>query len=69
MADEMGIGKMLTLVAVAIICQLLTEEGVVELRLSIMYGNTLDEWLNMAQDKCLGSIGEAREWYPVQRLN
>jgi hypothetical protein len=68
-ADEMGIGKMITVVALAIICQLLTEEGVVQVRLSILYCNTLDEWLNMAQDNCLGSIGEEREWYPVQRLN
>jgi len=46
-ADEMGLGKTFTSVAAAMICKLLTEKVVMGLPLSILWGNTLDEWVNM----------------------
>ena len=39
------------------------------LPLSILWGNTLAEWVNMAQNNCPGIIGEEREWYPLRRHN
>jgi len=49
-ADEMGLGKTFTSVAAAMICKLLTENSVMGLPLSIFWGNTLDEWVNMVQN-------------------
>jgi hypothetical protein len=39
--DEMGLGKIFTLVAVVILCELVTEKGVMGLPLSILWGNIL----------------------------
>lgn len=44
--DELCHWKISTLVAVAMICKLLTEEVVVRLPLSNLSGNTLDKWVN-----------------------
>jgi len=68
-ADEMGLGKTFTLVAAAMICKLLTEKVVMGLPLSILWGNTLAEWVNMVQNDFPGIVGEEQEWYPLQRLN
>jgi len=68
-ADEMGLCKMVALVAVAMTCNLLTVKVVVGFPLSILCGNTLEEWVNMAQNDCHGIIDEEWEYYPLQRLN
>ena len=69
MADEMGLGKTFTLVAAAMICKLLTEKVVMGLPLSIVWGNTLDQWVNKVQNDIPGIIGEEREWYLLRRHN
>ena len=68
-ADEMGLGKTFTLVAAAIICKLQTEKVVMALLLFILWGNSLDEWVNMVQNHFPRIIGEEREWYPLRRHN
>jgi hypothetical protein len=44
-ADKMGLGKTFTLVAAAMLCNLVTENNVMRLPLSILWGNTLEEWV------------------------
>jgi len=39
------------------------------LPLSILWGNTLAEWVNMVQNNFPGMIGEEWEWYPLRRHN
>jgi len=51
------------------ICKLLTENVVMGLQLSILWGNTLTEEVNMVLNNFPGIVGEEREWYPLQRLN
>jgi len=68
-ADEMGLGKTFTSVAVAMLCKSVTEQVVIGLPLSILWGNTLDEWAILAHNDFPGIVGEEREWYPLQRLN
>ena len=68
-ANEMGLGKTFTSVAAAMICILLTEKVAVGLPLSILWGNTLAEWVNMVQNDFPGIIGEEWEWYPLLRHN
>jgi len=65
----MGLGKTFTSVAAAMICKLLARKVVMGLPLSIMWGNTLDEWVNMVQNDFPRIISEEREWYPLWRLN
>jgi len=65
----MGLGKTFTSVAAAMICKLRTEKVVMGLPLSILSGNTLDEWVNMVQNYFPRIIGEEREWYPLGRHN
>jgi len=43
LADEIGLGKTFTSVAAAMICKLVTEKVVMELPLSIVWGNTMEE--------------------------
>jgi len=50
-------------------CKLVTEKVVMGLPLSILWGNTLEEWVILAHNDFPGIVGEAREWYPLQRLN
>jgi len=66
-ADEMGLGKTFTTVAAAMICKLPTENIVMGLPLSILWGNTLAEWVNMVQKDFPRIIGEEREWYLLRR--
>jgi len=68
-ADEMGLGKTFTSVAAAMLCKLVTEKVVMGLPLSILWGNTLEEWVILAHNNYPGSVGEEREWYPLQRFN
>ena len=68
-ADEMGLGKTFTSVAAAMICKLLTEKVLMGLLQSILWGNTLDKWVNMVQNDFRGIISEEREWYPRRRYN
>jgi len=65
----MGLGKTFTSVAAAIICKLLTEKVVIGLPLSIIWGNTLDQWVNMAWNGFPGIIGDKLEWYPLWTQN
>ena len=69
MADEIGLGKTLTSVAAPMLCKLLTEKVVMGLPLSILWGNTLEEWVILACNDFPGIVGEEREWYPLRRLN
>jgi len=69
LADEMGLGKTFTSVAAAMICILLTGNVVMGVQLTILWGNTLDECVNMAQNDFPSIIGEEREWYPLCRQN
>jgi hypothetical protein len=68
-ADEMGLGMTFTSVAAAMICKLLTEKVVMGLPLSILWGNTNAEWVNMVQNDYPGIIGEEPEWYALRRHN
>jgi hypothetical protein len=67
--DEMGLGNTFTSVAAAMLCKLVTEKVVMGLPLSILCGNTLDEWVILAHNDFPGIVGEEREWYPLQGLN
>jgi hypothetical protein len=68
-ADEMGLGKTCTSVAVAMLCKLMTETVILGLPLPILSGNTLEEWVILADNDFPGIVDEEREWYPLQRLN
>jgi hypothetical protein len=68
-ADEMGLGKNSTSIAAAMLCKLVTEKVVMGLPLSILWGNTLQEWVILAHNVFPCIVGEEREWYPLQRLN
>jgi len=65
-ADEMGLGKTFTSVAAAMLCKLVTEKVVMGLPLSILWGNTLEEWVILAHNDFPGIVGEERVWYPLQ---
>jgi len=65
-ADEMGLGKTFTSVVVAMLCKLVTEKVVMGLPLSILWGNTHEEWVMLADNDCPGIVGEELEWYPLQ---
>jgi len=66
-ADEMGLGKTFTAVATAMLCKLVTEKVVMGLPLSILWGNTLEQWVIVAHNDFPGIISEEQEWYPLQR--
>jgi hypothetical protein len=44
-ADKMGLGETFTLVAAAMLCNLVTENIVMRLPLSSLWVNTLEEWV------------------------
>jgi len=60
-ADEMGLGKTFTLVAAAMLIKLVTENVVMGLPLSILWGNTLEEWVILADNDNPGIVSEERE--------
>ena len=68
-AEKIGLGKTFTSVAAAMICKLVTEKVVMGLPLSILWGNTMEEWVILAHNDFPGIVGEEREWYLLQRLN
>jgi len=39
------------------------------LPLSILWGNTLEEWVILVHNNFPGIVGKEQEWYPLQRLN
>jgi SNF2 family DNA or RNA helicase len=61
-ADEMGLGKTFTSVAAAMLCKLVAEKVVMGLPLSILWGNTLEEWVILAHNDFPGIVSEEREW-------
>jgi len=65
----MGLRKTFTSVAAAMLCKLVTEIVVMGLPLSILWGNTLEEWVILAPNDFPGIVSEQWEWYPLQRLN
>jgi len=68
-ADKMGLRKTFTSVAAAKLCKLVTAKVVMGLPLSILWGNTLEEWVILAHNDSPSIVGEEREWYLLQRLN
>jgi hypothetical protein len=68
-ADEMGLGKTFTSVAAAMLCKLVTEKVDIGLALSILWGNTLEEWVILVHNVFPGIVSEEREWCPLHRLN
>jgi hypothetical protein len=68
-ADEIGLGKPFTLDAAAMICQLVTEIGLMDSPHSTLWGNTLEEWVMLAQNDIPCIVCEDREWLLLQRLN
>ena len=65
MVDEMGLRKTFTALAEVTICKLLTQKVVMGFPLSIMWGHTLDDWVNMAHIDVLRIVGEQRASYPL----
>jgi len=55
--------------AAAMLCKFVTEKVVIGLPLSILWENTLQEWVILAQNNFPGIVGDEQEWYPLQRLN
>jgi len=68
-ADGMNLGKTFTSVAAAIICTLLTEKVLGELLLTRLQGNTLEEWVKLAQNDYPGRISKEQEWNLLKWLN
>jgi len=66
-ADEMGLAKTFTSVAAAMLCKLLTEKVVMWLPLSILWGNTPEEWVNMVQNNYPRIINEEWESFLLHR--
>jgi hypothetical protein len=67
-ADEIGRGKTFTSVAAAMLLNLVTENVVIGLPLSILWGNTLEEWVIMAHNDFPGIVGEQWKRYLLQRF-
>ena len=57
-ADEMGLGMTFTSVAAAMLCKFVNEKVVMGLPLSILWGNTLEEWVILADNNFPGIVGE-----------
>ena len=69
LADEMGLGKTFTSIATGMLCKLVTEKVVMGSPMSILWGNTLQEGVILANNDFPGIVGEERKRYPLQRLN
>jgi hypothetical protein len=67
--DDMVLGKTFTSVAAAMLCKLETEIVVMGFPLTILWGNTHEEWVILAHNDSPGIVGEEWKWYPLQRLN
>jgi SNF2 family DNA or RNA helicase len=64
-ADEMGLGKTFASVAVAMLCKLVIEKIVMGLPLSILWENTLEQWVILAHNDSCSIVGEERECYAL----
>jgi hypothetical protein len=64
-ADEMGLGKTFTLVAVGMLCKLVTKKVVIGLAMSILWWKTFEEWVSLVRNDFPGIVGEECEWYPL----
>jgi len=67
-ADEIGHGKTFTSVAAPMLCKLVTEKVVMGLPLSILWGNTVENWVILTHNDFPSIVGEDREWYLLHRL-
>jgi hypothetical protein len=56
--DEMGLGKTFTSVSAAMLCKLVTKDVVMGLPLCIVWGNTLEEWVNSGCNNYPGILSE-----------
>jgi len=65
-ADERDLEKTFTSVAAAMPCKLVTEKVVMRLPLSILWKNTVAEWVILAHNDLPGIVSEEWEWYPLQ---
>ena len=63
----MGLGNTCTSWAAAMICRLLSVMIDVGLLQSVLYMNTLDEWVKMAQSDCLRIIRKEQESFSLYR--
>ena len=68
-AGEMGLGKTVTSVAAAMICKLLNEKVVMGLLLSILWGNTIGEWVHLAQNDFPAIIGDEQQLHLLRGHN
>ncbi|KAF8537453.1 hypothetical protein BDD12DRAFT_806924 [Trichophaea hybrida] len=68
-ADAMGLGKTHTSPAAAMFCKLHTGNVVFGQPLSILWGHTLDEWINQAQNDYPAVPPKERGWYPLTKKN
>ena len=68
-ADEIGLRKNFTSVALAMIWKSETEIDVMGLPLSILWGITLKEWVILAQNNFPGIVSEERQGFPLQGYN
>jgi len=66
--DEIDLGQTFTSVAVAMGCKLVTEKVVMGWPLSVLWGNTLEQWVILAHNDIPDIVSEEREWYPLQTL-
>jgi len=69
LADKLSLRKTFTSVAAAMLCKLVTEKVAKGLTLSILWGNTLQEWVILVHNEFPSIVGEERECYPLQRSN
>jgi hypothetical protein len=65
-AQEMGLGKTINLVAAAMLCKLETEKVVMWLPLSMLWEKTLEEWVILAHNNFPRIVGEKQKWYLFQ---
>jgi hypothetical protein len=68
-ANEIDLGKTFSSVAAAMLWKLVTEYHVMVLPLSIVWGNTIAEWVILADNNVPGIVSEEWERYPFQMLN
>jgi hypothetical protein len=57
LAGEMEFGKTFTSIAAAVLCTLVTEKVVMGLPLSIVWGNTLEEWVILPENDVPSNFG------------
>jgi hypothetical protein len=68
-AEKMGLGKTFITVAAAMLCKFVTEQVVMGLPLSILWGTTLEESGILPHNDLSGIVSEEWDWYRLQILN